>query len=103
MRRGRDAIGDPELLGLPSPGEGRGASGGTADPCHRDHPARPGVKVERPQAARSPWGPSQLVGAGGRGRTTLTPASVGPGGIPAGRGHRPNAAGCRVPAAPRPI
>jgi hypothetical protein len=33
----------------------------------------------------------------------LTPAAVGPGGIPAGRGHRPNAAGCRVPAAPRPI
>jgi hypothetical protein len=40
----------------PSPGGGRGAAGGTADPCHRDHPARPGVKLERPQAASSPSG-----------------------------------------------
>jgi hypothetical protein len=55
-------------------------------------------------AGRQPaLGPSQFAGVGGRGRTTLTPGAFGPGGIPAGRGHRPNAAGCRVPAAPRPI
>jgi hypothetical protein len=36
-------------------------------------------------AGRPPLsGPSQVAGAGGRGRTTLTPASVGSGGIPAG-------------------
>jgi hypothetical protein len=33
----------------------------------------------------------------------LRPGASGPDGIPGGRGHRPNAAGCRVPAAPRPI
>jgi hypothetical protein len=38
----------------PSPGGCRGAEGGTPGPCHRDHPARPGVKVERSQAASSP-------------------------------------------------
>jgi hypothetical protein len=65
----------------PSPGGCRRAEGGTPDPCHRDHPARPGVKVERPQAASSPTWPFQVAGAGGRGRTTLTPALVGPGGI----------------------
>jgi hypothetical protein len=31
---------------------------------------RPGVKVERPQAAQPALGPSRLAGAGGRGRTT---------------------------------
>jgi hypothetical protein len=46
----------------------RCAEGGTPDPCPRDHLARPGVKVERPQAASSSPGPSQLAGAGG-GRT----------------------------------
>jgi hypothetical protein len=25
------------------------AEGGTPDPCHRDHPAQPGVKLEPPQ------------------------------------------------------
>jgi len=38
----------------PSPGGCRCAEGGTPDPCPRDHPARPGVKLERPQAARLP-------------------------------------------------
>jgi hypothetical protein len=33
----------------PSPGGCRCAEGGTPDPCPRDHPARPGVKVEPPQ------------------------------------------------------
>jgi hypothetical protein len=47
----------------PSPGGCRRAEGGTPDPCHRDHPARPGVKLERPQAARHPTGPSQLDGS----------------------------------------
>jgi hypothetical protein len=60
---------------------GRCAEGGTPDPCPRDHPARPGVKLERPQAAHHALGPSQPAGAGGRGRTSLTPAAVGPGGI----------------------
>jgi hypothetical protein len=46
----------------PWPGGCRCAEGGTPDPCHRDHPARPGVKLERPQAASSPPGPSQLAG-----------------------------------------
>ena len=58
MRPGRAAIGDPDLLGLPSPGGCRCAEGGTPDPCPRDHPARPGVKLERPQAASYPLGPS---------------------------------------------
>ena len=35
---------------------GRCAEGGTPDPCPRDHPARPGVKVEPPQAASWSWG-----------------------------------------------
>ena len=33
----------------PSPGGCRCAEGGTPDPLHRDHPARPGVKLEPPQ------------------------------------------------------
>jgi hypothetical protein len=35
-----------------SPGGCRCAEGGTPDPCPRDHPARPGVKVE-PRSRRS--------------------------------------------------
>src|SRR5215207_7225190 len=35
----------------PSPGGCRCAEGGTPYPCPRDHPARPGAKLERPQAA----------------------------------------------------
>jgi hypothetical protein len=70
--------------GAPSPGGCRCAEGGTPDPCHRDHPARPGVKLERPQAASSPFGPSQLVGAGGRGRfrPRTIPAALFPPAIP---------------------
>jgi hypothetical protein len=48
-------------------------------------------------------GPSELAGAGGRGRTSLTPGAFEPGGIPPGKGIGRTAAGCRVPAAPRPI
>jgi hypothetical protein len=59
----------------PSPGGCRCASGGTPDPCPRDHPARPGVKVERPQAASSPLDRPSWSAVGGRGRTTLTPAA----------------------------
>jgi len=66
----------------PSLGGCRCAEGGTPDPCHRDHPARPGVKLERPQAARRPRSVPAARGPGGRGRTSLTPASVGPGDIP---------------------
>src|ERR687893_1599851 len=42
----------------------RCAEGGTPDPCPRDHPARPGVKVEPPQP---PAGRLTIpaVGAGG--------------------------------------
>ena len=43
---------------------GRGAEGGTPDPCQRDHPARPGVKLEPPQPPVAAW-PSPAVGAGG--------------------------------------
>jgi hypothetical protein len=57
--------------------------GRNARPVSSGPSGRPGVKVERPQAAQRP-GPSQLAGVGGRGRTTLTPAPIGPGGIPAG-------------------
>jgi hypothetical protein len=46
----------PDGAGAPSPGGCRCAEGGTPDPCPRDHPARPGVKVERPQAAGRPSG-----------------------------------------------
>src|SRR5215204_1586867 len=35
----------------PSPGGCRCMEGGTPDPCPRDHPGRPGVKLEPPQAA----------------------------------------------------
>ena len=48
----------------PSAGGCRCAEGGTPDPCHRDHPARPGVKVEPPQPPDAAW-PSQVAGAGG--------------------------------------
>src|SRR4051812_28966433 len=40
----RLAVGAP----APSPGGCRCAEGGTPDPCPRDHPARPGVKLEPP-------------------------------------------------------
>jgi hypothetical protein len=72
--------------GAPSPGGCRCAEGGTPDPCHRDHPARPGGKLEPPQ----PPGVHRAIPAGRRrrrGGTSLTPAAVGPGGIPAGRGR----------------
>ena len=118
----------------PSPGGGRGAAGGTADPCPRDHPARPRVKVETPSV--NPGGlwvaAGRVAGPGPEGRT-MSPDRPGPegsrgaGGAPAGTrrlrvrsrsaldaggcgpvfaglpADRPNAAGCRVPAAPRPM
>jgi hypothetical protein len=40
-----------------------------------------GVKLERPQAASTPLGRPELAGAGGRGRTSLTPGALGPDGI----------------------
>jgi hypothetical protein len=47
----------------PWPGGCRCAEGGRPDPCHRDHPVRPRVKLERPQAASSPPGPSHGPGS----------------------------------------
>jgi hypothetical protein len=70
-REGRSCSGPWVATGrhgvVPSPGGCRCAEGGTPDRCPRDHPARPGVKLERPQPARRPFGPSQPAGAGGRG------------------------------------
>ena len=50
----------------PSPGGGRCAEGGTPDPCPRDHPARPGVKLETPSV-----NPGWLVGLLLAGRLVL--------------------------------
>jgi hypothetical protein len=52
---------------------GRCAEGGTPDPCPGDHPARPGVKVERPQAASS----SRTVPAGRRRRPRTNELDAG--------------------------
>jgi hypothetical protein len=85
----------------PSPGGCCCAAGGTPDPCPGDRPARPGSSWS---ARRPPARPGAVPGRRRRPRTNdLDPGAFGPGGVPAGWGHRPNAAGCRVPAAPRPI
>jgi hypothetical protein len=65
----------PVGAAAPSPGGCRCAEGGTPDPCHRDHPAPPGVKVEPPQP---PVG--RLAVPAGR-SVASSPPSVGVGGL----------------------
>jgi hypothetical protein len=67
-RAGRRRVPASSWHGRTRPAARRQTRGGSS--AHRDHPARPGVKLERPQAARRPSGPSQPAGVGGRGRTS---------------------------------
>ena len=86
----------------PSPGGCRSAAGGTPDPCPRDHPARPGVKLEPRRSLAWPRA-VPAADAGGRGGTSLTPAVCRAGWY--SRRARASAERGRVqgPAAPRPI
>ena len=59
---------------------GRGASGGTPDPLTRDHPARPGVKVEHPRPPARPGAVAAAVAElrhRGVTRVALVGASMG--------------------------
>ena len=96
--------------GAPWPGGCRGAAGGTPDPCHRDHPARPGDLVGAPAAASRPLGrPSRRrrrarrtdLDAGAVCGRVVSPPGEGIGRTRPGAGPRPRRGRFRPPSRPR--